>query len=139
MHSSGKVGASEQLCPTPPPHPGKHSVYPLRGAKCPNGPRYFSITKFLSSPHHPSRRFSLFPSSIFSTLNPTCHQVHAQYCPTLCSILDLQPAALFSPWDVPGKNIAVRCHFLLQGIFASQGSNPGLCIVSCIASRFFPC
>ena len=30
------------------------------------------------------------------------------------------------PWDSPGKNNGVGCHFLLQGIFPTQGSNPGL-------------
>ena len=30
------------------------------------------------------------------------------------------------PWDSPGKNAGVGCHFLLQGIFPTQGSNPGL-------------
>ena len=30
------------------------------------------------------------------------------------------------PWDFPGKNTGVGCHFLLQGIFPTQGSNPGL-------------
>ena len=28
--------------------------------------------------------------------------------------------------DSPGKNTGVGCHFLLQGIFPTQGSNPGL-------------
>ena len=36
----------------------------------------------------------------------------------------LQPVKLLHPWDVPGKNTGVGCHFLLQGIFPSQGSNP---------------
>ena len=27
------------------------------------------------------------------------------------------------PWNVPGKNTGVGCHFLLQGIFLTQGSN----------------
>ena len=31
-----------------------------------------------------------------------------------------------SPWDFPGKSTGVSCHFLLQGIFLTQGSNPGL-------------
>ena len=31
-----------------------------------------------------------------------------------------------SPWDSPGKNTGVSCHFLLQGIFLTQGLNPGL-------------
>ena len=31
-----------------------------------------------------------------------------------------------SPWDFPGKNTGVACHFLLQGIFPTQESNPHL-------------
>ena len=31
--------------------------------------------------------------------------------------------ALFCPWDSPGKNTGVNSHFLLQGIFQTQGSN----------------
>ena len=38
----------------------------------------------------------------------------------------LQPARLPCPWDFPGNNTGVGCHFLLQGIFPTQGSNPGL-------------
>ena len=38
----------------------------------------------------------------------------------------LQPARLLCPWDSPGKNPRVGFHFLLQGIFPTQGSNPGL-------------
>ena len=40
--------------------------------------------------------------------------------------LGLQPARLLCPWNFPGKNTGVCCHFLLQGIFLTQGSNPGL-------------
>ena len=38
----------------------------------------------------------------------------------------LQPTRLLCPWDSPGKNTGVGCHALLQGIFPTQGSNPGL-------------
>ena len=38
----------------------------------------------------------------------------------------LQPTRLLHPWDFPGKNTRVGCHFLLQGIFLTQGSNSGL-------------
>ena len=38
----------------------------------------------------------------------------------------LYPARLLCPWDVPGKNTWVGCHFLLQGIFPTQGLNPCL-------------
>ena len=33
---------------------------------------------------------------------------------------------LHSSWDLPGKNTGVGCHFLLQGISLTQGSNPCL-------------
>ena len=33
---------------------------------------------------------------------------------------------LLCPWDFPGKNTGVGCHFLLQEIFRTQGLNPGL-------------
>ena len=32
-------------------------------------------------------------------------------------------ARLLCPWDFPGKNTGMGCHFLLQGIFPTQGSN----------------
>ena len=48
-----------------------------------------------------------------------------QSCPSLCNPMDLQPSRLFCPWDSPGKNTGVGCHFL-QGIFQTLGSNPGL-------------
>ena len=31
---------------------------------------------------------------------------------------------LFCPWNFPGNDIRVSCHFLLQGIFPIQGSKP---------------
>ena len=33
---------------------------------------------------------------------------------------------LLCPWDSPGKNTGVGSHFILQGIFPTQGSNPHL-------------
>ena len=52
----------------------------------------------------------------------------------------LQPHGLWStrllcPRDSPGKNTGVGCHFLLQRIFLTQGSNSAL-LVFCIAGRF---
>ena len=38
----------------------------------------------------------------------------------------LQPARLLRPRDSPGRNTGVGFHALLQGIFPTQGSNPGL-------------
>ena len=38
----------------------------------------------------------------------------------------LQPHELYSPWNSPGQNTGVGSLSLLQGIFPTQGSNPGL-------------
>ena len=41
----------------------------------------------------------------------------------------LWPASLLCPWDFPGKNTGVGCHFLLQGIFPARGLSLGpLCL-----------
>ena len=46
------------------------------------------------------------------------------------------PGSSGKPWGFLGKNTGVGCHFLLQGIFLTQGLN--LCLwVSCIAGGFF--
>ena len=44
-----------------------------------------------------------------------------QSCLTLCDLMDL-----YSPWNSPGKNTEVGSLSLLQGIFPTQGLNPGL-------------
>ena len=41
----------------------------------------------------------------------------------------LQPAWLLCPWDCTGTKTGVSSHFLLQGIFSTQGSNP--CLLNC--------
>ena len=38
----------------------------------------------------------------------------------------LQLHELYSPWNSPGQNTRVGSLSLLQGIFPTQGSNPGL-------------
>ena len=37
-----------------------------------------------------------------------------QSCPTLCDSIDGSPPGSPRPWDSPGKNTGVGCHFLLQ-------------------------
>ena len=63
-------------------------------------------------------------------------------CPVLSDSLGhhgLQPPRFFCPWNSPGKNTEVSCHFLLQEIFLSQGSNPHLLhlLMRELAGRFF--
>ena len=38
----------------------------------------------------------------------------------------LLPTRLLYPWDSPGDKTGVGCHFFLQGVFPTQGSNPHL-------------
>ena len=52
----------------------------------------------------------------------------------LCSVVSycllphgLWPTRLLCPWDFPGQNNEVSCHFLLQRLFPTQGSN--LCVL----------
>ena len=56
--------------------------------------------------------------------SPLRNVLVTQSCPTLCDLME--PARLLCPWNSPGKSTGVGCHFLLQGIFPTQGSNPGL-------------
>ena len=49
-----------------------------------------------------------------------------QSCPTLWDSIDCSLPGLSVYRDSPGKNTGVGCHILLQGIFPTQGSNPGV-------------
>ena len=41
-------------------------------------------------------------------------------------VKSLSHVRLLGPWDFPGKSAGVACHFLLQGIFPTQETNPGV-------------
>ena len=45
----------------------------------------------------------------------------------------LQPTRLLCPWDFPGKDTGMGCHFLLQGIFPTRDETQ----ISHIVGRFF--
>ena len=60
-----------------------------------------------------------------------------QSCLTLCDPMDCSPTRLLRPWDFPGKDTGVGYHFLLQGIFPTQGSNLNLLKSPALAGRFF--
>ena len=64
------------------------------------------------------------PHSVWD-LPSVCVCVCAQLCPTLCSPMDCSMPGSFVHW-ISRKNTRVGCHFLLQGIFLIQGSNPHL-------------
>ena len=92
----------------------------------------------ISSPRHLYRNIqnSVWPniwaqwlSQVNTHTKPSQCQTHlvAQSCPTLCDPMNcMYPARFFCPWNSPGKNAGVVCHSLLQGIFLTQGLNPGL-------------
>ena len=50
----------------------------------------------------------------------------AQSYPTLCDPMDYSLPGLSVHEDSPSKNTDVSSHSLLQGIFPTQGLNPGL-------------
>ena len=45
---------------------------------------------------------------------------------TFCNAMDCNPQGASVHGDSPGKITGIGCHFLLQGIFPTQGSNPAL-------------
>ena len=54
-----------------------------------------------------------------------------QSCLTLCDPMDCSPPGS-SVHGISGKYNGVDCHFLLQGIFSTQGLNPRLlCLLCC--------
>ena len=59
------------------------------------------------------------------------HFLVAKSCPTICDPMDSHQ----SPLPMGFLNNEVSCHFLLQGIFLSQGSNP--CLLPALAGAFF--
>ena len=50
----------------------------------------------------------------------------AQSCLTLCDPMGCSPPGSSVHGDSTGQNTGVGCHALLQGIFSTQGWNPGL-------------
>ena len=49
-------------------------------------------------------------------------------CPTFCDPMDCSPPLSFCPWDFPGKNTGIGCHFFLQGIFLTRDQTHSSCI-----------
>ena len=56
----------------------------------------------------------------------TCACSVAQSCPTLWDPMDPVRLLEFCLWNFAGKNTGAGCHFLLQRIFPTEGSNPRL-------------
>ena len=58
----------------------------------------------------------------------TCHNESESHSVVSDSLRPrgLYPAGSLCLWDSPGKSTGVGCHFLLQGVFPTQGLNLGL-------------
>ena len=70
------------------------------------------------NPSLPPANFQKYHPSMYPILYSESEVKVAQSCPTLCDPMD----GLYSPWNSPGQNTGVGSHFLLQGIFPTQGS-----------------
>ena len=54
-----------------------------------------------------------------------CFRVFVSVAKSSSATSALKHSGLLCPWDSPDKDTGVGCHSLLQGIFPTQGSNPG--------------
>ena len=59
-------------------------------------------------------------------LKHTSKSVSCSFMSNSLGLHGLEPSRLLCPWNSPSKNIGMGSHFLLQGIFLTWGSNPGL-------------
>ena len=73
--------------------------------------RYWGLATILL---HPAFATSLWLSST-PRFQPAAAAKSCQSCLTLCNPIDGSPPGS-RPWDSPGKNTGVGCHFLLQGM-----------------------
>ena len=94
---------------------------------------YWSGVPLPSPLPHKYLPLSLFPSAIFNSslsLTPTAYwsEILLESESESHSVMSdsLLPHGLYSPWNSPGQNIRVGSLSLLQRIFLTQGSNPGL-------------
>ena len=69
---------------------------------------------------------SLLLVNTFHILPSRLAYIVTQSCSTLCDPMDYSLPGSSVPGDSPGKKTGVGCYALLQGIFPTQGLNPGL-------------
>ena len=99
--------------------------------------------------HSPAeQRFCCFSILAFVSEAPIniCVLVFMWTCLQLCVCLvasnslwphALKPAGFLCPWNFPGKNTGVGCHFLLQGDLSDPGIEPTSLASPALAGRFF--
>ena len=67
-----------------------------------------------------------FKRNLLLILDDDDDDVHKSLTSRLVVSNSLWPHGLYSPWNSPGQNTGIDSLSLLQGIFPTQGSNPGL-------------
>ena len=92
---------------------GSQEGYGAAGTMCDRGPQLPLLSQGC-------------PACTKHTGPPQDTHLVAQSCPTLCDPMDCSPPGSSVHEDSPGRNTGVGCHALLQGIFPTQRSNPGL-------------
>ena len=85
--------------------------------------------QFLSLVLQPPHSFCELPNSfwkpLFGLSSPACVRMSVTQ-PNSWRCHGLSPTRLPCPWNPSGQNTGVGCHFHLQGVFLTQGLNPGL-------------
>ena len=68
------------------------------------------------------------PNTEIKLMSPALQADTFQSCPTLYEPMNcrLPGSSGENPWSSSGKSTGMGCHFLRQGIFPTQESNPGL-------------
>ena len=63
----------------------------------------------------------------------TCVCSITQSCPTLCDLMDWSPPTrLLCPWNFPGRNTGVRCHFFSSRDSSQPRDQTWVSCISCI-------
>ena len=78
--------------------------------------------------HQRSTINSAWMKELMTMNSYTQHFSSTEWVSGSCSVVSdsLWPHGLYSPWNSPGQNTGVGSLSLLQGIFLTQGSNPGI-------------
>ena len=93
--------------------------YTYRSHTCKSTPPHPKVHKYYIYPSYPCFHVYIhIPCSTYNICSPPYATAAAakslQSCPALCDPIDGSPPGSPCPWDSPGKNTGVGCHFLLQ-------------------------
>ena len=93
--------------------PLRSVLYPIPGLSCGNEPQVPTMV-------------ACFLTQVFCFTSTCCAVLSCSVVSNTLWPREPYPTTLLCPWDSPGQNTGVGCHALFQGIFPTQGLNPGL-------------